>query len=145
MRKFIIREDTIKKVREGLKGNKDVLHDFDTGLPTLSPYMPTHLDLGNEDCCGIFMAIAEDNRVICNECGLSINKAIELYGLKPGDTVKVCSALKGAPDEIHKIIRNTDGKLALDDVMGTALDELKPESIKLNWKNKYKGKQNKNV
>jgi len=76
MKKFIIREDTIKKVREGLKGNKDVLHDFDTGLCTLSPYMPSHLDLGNEDCCGIFMAIAEDNRVTCNECKMTINDAI---------------------------------------------------------------------
>ena len=76
MRKFIIREDTVKKVREGLKGNKDALHDFDTGLCTLSPYMPSHLDLGNKDCCGIFMGIAEDNGVICNECRMSINDAI---------------------------------------------------------------------
>ena len=42
-------------------------------------------------------------------------------GFRVGDTVKVCAALEGAPDEIYKVIRNMDGKLALDDVMGTAL------------------------
>ena len=52
-------------------------------------------------------------------------------GFQVGDTVKICAALEGAPDEIYKVIRNTDGKLALDDVMGTALDELKPEAINL--------------
>ncbi len=77
MRKFIIREDTIKKVQEALKDNKDVLHDFDSGLCTLSPYMPSHSELGNEDCCGIFMGIAEDNGVICNECEMTINDAIK--------------------------------------------------------------------
>jgi len=76
MRKFIIREDVIKSVREALEGNKDALHDFDTGLCTLSPYMPSHLDLGNADCCGIFMGIDDNNMVICNECGMSINDAI---------------------------------------------------------------------
>lgn len=51
--------------------------------------------------------------------------------MKVGDTVKVAAALKGAPDETYKIIRNTDGKLALDDVMGTALDELKQGAVQL--------------
>ena len=76
MRKFIIREDTIKKVREALKDNKEVLHDFDTGLCTLSLYMPTHIDLGDEECCGIFMSIDDNNSVICNECAMNINDAI---------------------------------------------------------------------
>ena len=76
MRKFIIREDVIKSVQKALKGNKDVLHDFDTGLCTLSPYMPSHLDLGKEDCCGIFMGIDDKNIVICNECEMTINDAI---------------------------------------------------------------------
>lgn len=87
MRKFIIREDTMKKVQEALKDNKDVLHDFDSGLCTLSPYMPSHLDLGNEDCCGIFMAIAEDNRVTCNECKMTINDAIKQLTNKGKDNV----------------------------------------------------------
>ncbi len=76
MRKFIIREDTIKKVQEALKDNKEVLHDFDTGLCTLSLNMPCHSDLGNEECCGIFMSIDDNNSVICNECGMNINDAI---------------------------------------------------------------------
>jgi len=50
-------------------------------------------------------------------------------GFQVGDTVKVCAALQGAPDEIYKIIRNMKGKLALDDVMGTALSELRPEVV----------------
>lgn len=58
--------------------------------------------------------------------------------IKEGDTIKVSSAVKGAPDEIYKVIHNTDGKLAIDDDMGTALSELNPEAIKLDWKNKYK-------
>ena len=44
MRKYIIREDTVNRVQEALKSNKEVLHDFDTGLCILSPYMPSHLD-----------------------------------------------------------------------------------------------------
>jgi len=43
----------------------------------LSPYMPSHLDLGNEDCCGIFMGVNDDGIVVCNECGMNINDAIE--------------------------------------------------------------------
>lgn len=77
MRKFLIREDIVEKVREALKGNKDVLHDFDTGLCTLSPYMPSHLDLGNKDCCGIFMGIDDRNEMICNECRINLNDAIK--------------------------------------------------------------------
>ena len=80
MRKFIIRKDVIKSVQKALEGNKDILHDFDTGLCTLSPYMPSHLDLGNEDCCGIFNAINDKNIVICNECEMSINDAIRQVG-----------------------------------------------------------------
>ena len=83
MRKFIIRDDKIEKVQEALKDNKDVLHDFDTGLCTLSLYMPTHIDLGNEECCGIFMSIDDNNSVICNECAMNINDAIsKLYNEK---------------------------------------------------------------
>lgn len=91
MRKFIIREDTVSKLREILQDCEkrlhnptaitSVLHDFDTGLCTLSPYMPTHLDLGNEDCCGIFMGIGDRNMVICNECEKSIKDAIDQYSI----------------------------------------------------------------
>lgn len=42
----------------------------------LSPYMPSHLDLGNEDCCGIFNGINDDGIVECNECAMTINDAI---------------------------------------------------------------------
>ena len=74
MRKFIIREEEVKSVQKTLHIR---LHAFDTGLCTLSPYMPSHLDLGNADCCGIFNAINDENIVICNECEMSINDAIE--------------------------------------------------------------------
>ena len=77
MRKFIIREDTIKKVQKALKNNKEVLHDFDTGLCTLSLYMPCHADIGDEECCGIFMGIDNKNSVVCNECGMNINDALK--------------------------------------------------------------------
>jgi len=73
MRKFIIREDEVKNVQRILHICQ---HAFDTGLCTLSPYMPDHIGLGNEDCCGIFNAINDENIVICNECGISINDAI---------------------------------------------------------------------
>lgn len=50
-------------------------------------------------------------------------------GIREGDTVKICSAINGAPDEFHKIIRGKNGNLILDDVMGTPLIEIDPESI----------------
>jgi len=51
-------------------------------------------------------------------------------GIMEGDTIKVCAALQGAPDEIYKVIRSSkSGELILDDVMGTALSELKPEVV----------------
>ena len=84
---------------------------------------------GDEDCCGVFNAIAGDNKVICNECGITINKAIELFSLKSGDTVSVASALKGAPDEFYKIKMGKNGTLILDDDMGTEINELDPEAI----------------
>ena len=77
MRRFIIREDTVEKVREALKDNKEVLHDFNTGLCTLSPYMPCHSEMGDEACCGIFMGIDDENSVICNECLMNINDALK--------------------------------------------------------------------
>ena len=92
--------------------------------------MPCHADVGDEDCCGIFM-IPKHGSIFCNECNTSINVAIKLLKIKEGDTVKVRASLEGQPDEIHKVIRNTDGKLALDDVMGTALGELNPEAIQI--------------
>ena len=104
----------------------------------LSPYNPSHLDLGNEECCGIFNSINDEGIIECNECGMNINDVIKLLTIKEGDTVKVSAGLKGAPDEIYKIIRGKGGNLILDDVMGTALSELNPEAIKLNWKNKHK-------
>jgi len=42
----------------------------------LSPYNPSHLDLGNENCCGIFDSINDDGIVECNECAMTINDAI---------------------------------------------------------------------
>ncbi len=38
--------------------------------------MPCHINM-KSDCCGIFMVIKKDS-VFCNECGMNINKAIEL-------------------------------------------------------------------
>lgn len=43
----------------------------------LSPYMPAHLGLGNKDCCGIFDQVNDDGIAYCNECGMSINDAIQ--------------------------------------------------------------------
>jgi hypothetical protein len=56
------------------------------GKKQLSPYMPSHLSLGNKDCCGIFMAVDDEGIPKCNECGMNINDAIsELRGtLKAG-------------------------------------------------------------
>lgn len=42
----------------------------------LSPYMPAHLGLGDEGCCGIFDQVNDDGIVYCNECGMNINDAI---------------------------------------------------------------------
>jgi len=95
----------------------------------LSPYMPSHLDLGNEECCGIFNGINDNGIVECNECAMTINKAIELLKLKPGDTVKVCSALKGAPNNFYKIQLGKNGALILNDAIGTKLSELNPGAI----------------
>ena len=128
MRKFIIREDTVKDIRETLQkyikyqdeccaghytgvecgchisGKEcsqwitDVLHDFDTGLCTLSPYMPDHLSLGNGDCCGIFMVIDDKNVVICNECGMSISDAIsKLWNM---EDCSICHG-KGSTTDHH--------------------------------------------
>ena len=44
---------------------------------SLSSYMPSHLDLGDKDCCGIFDSINDDGIAECNECGMSINNAIK--------------------------------------------------------------------
>lgn len=95
----------------------------------LSPYMPSHLDLGNKDCCGIFNGVNDEGIVECNECGITINTAIELIKLKPGDTVKVRSAIEGAPDEVFKVIRDKEGDLVLDDVMGTEIKDINPQVI----------------
>lgn len=43
----------------------------------LSLYMPCHSEVGNEDCCGIFMGIGDDGEVLCNECEMNINDAIK--------------------------------------------------------------------
>ncbi len=47
-----------------------------------------------------------------------------------GDTVKVMSATRGAPDEIYRVVRSKKtGELILDDVMGTTLGEIRPGVI----------------
>ena len=52
--------------------------------------------------------------------------------IKEGDIVKVESAIKGASDEIYRVICSSKtGELILDDVMGTALSELRPEVIQI--------------
>ena len=57
-----------------------------------------------------------------------LNKEKEV--IKEGDTVKVEAAIRGAPDEIYRVIRSSTTKeLILDDVMGTALSEIRPEVI----------------
>ena len=38
--------------------------------------MPCHADVGDEDCCGIFM-IPKFGSLFCNECNMSINEAID--------------------------------------------------------------------
>ncbi len=38
--------------------------------------MPCHTNM-KSDCCGIFTVVKDDS-VFCNECGMNINKAIEL-------------------------------------------------------------------
>ena len=48
----------------------------------LSPYNPSHLDLGNEDCCGIFNSINNDGIIECNECAMTIKNAIRLLNTR---------------------------------------------------------------
>ena len=48
-----------------------------------------------------------------------------------GDEVIVSFAIEGAPSERHKVILGKEGKLILDDDMGTKLTDLNPEAIDL--------------
>ncbi len=142
MRRFIISEDAAESIRKALQGNKEALYALDSGLCTLSPYMPCHSEIGDEECCGIFMSIDNDNSVVCNECGMSINDAVsKLYKEKEAyqqhfevevdDFVTVINSLKDAPDETFRVTRSKKlGALMLNDMVGTELHELYPEAIR---------------